>query len=195
MKAIGFLMLIAGFLAAAFATAVDPLLTNWSWFVPAAVVAIAGVFVIKREARGEARSDHVLNTNRRELGESLGNIVASLDAIIADEGEAQAIGGSIGTDELRDKIDATMRDDLRRFADARESMIHLYGIQAYANIMSEFAAAERYINRVWSASADGYGAEASDYLVKARAQFHDARDRLQAADAASSAPSTTAMQG
>ena len=49
-----------------------------------------------------------------------------------------------------------MRDDLRRFAEAHERMVHLFGPQAYADIMSSFAAAARYINRVWSVSVDGY---------------------------------------
>ena len=40
------------------------------------------------------------------------------------------------------------------------SMVHLFGLQTYADIMSEFAAGERYINRVWSASADEYDNEA-----------------------------------
>jgi hypothetical protein len=60
-------------------------------------------------------------------------------------------------------------------------MIHLYGLQTYADIMSEFASGERYVNRVWSASADGYGDEASAYLDRARAQFEHAYGQLRAA--------------
>jgi hypothetical protein len=48
--------------------------------------------------------------------------------------------------------------------------------------MSQFAAGERYINRVWSASADGYDAEARNYLERAASQFRDARQHLQSAD-------------
>jgi len=54
-------------------------------------------------------------------------------------------------------------------------------MQTYANIMSEFAAGERYVNRVWSASADGYDKEASDYLQRAIEQFRDANEQLQQA--------------
>ena len=48
----------------------------------------------------------------------------------------------------------------------RESadLIHLFDLQTYADWMSSFAAGKRYINRVWSASADGYDAEAREYL-------------------------------
>ena len=40
---------------------------------------------------------------------------------------------------------------------------------------------ERYINRVWSASADGYDGEADTYLEKAAVQFADAQQQLQQA--------------
>ncbi len=60
-------------------------------------------------------------------------------------------------------------------------MVHLFGLQAYADIMSSFAAGERYINRVWSASADGYDEEAATYLQKAERQFADAQRQLQEA--------------
>ena len=46
--------------------------------------------------------------------------------------------------------------------------------------MSEFAAGERYLNRVWSASTDGYIDEAHTYLDKARDQFAHANETLQA---------------
>jgi hypothetical protein len=174
MKAIGFLLLIAGFLVAAYATALDTELTNWSLFLPAAAAGILGVAIIKRETRGTARSPTVLSANRTELRESLDNIVRALDDIIARREE-------IGVAGLHDEIDRRLRTDLRRFADARESLIHLFSLQTYADIMSEFAAGERYVNRVWSASADGYGDEARIYLERAAGQFRHAREQLETA--------------
>ena len=153
MKTVGYLLLIGGFLAAAYSTALDTQTTNWTYFIPAAIGAIAGVLIIKRQDRGEARSESVLTANRTELGESLSNIVRDLEQIGKDS-------ESISTTELRNAIDDKLRNDLRRFADARESLVHLYGLQVYADIMSDFAAGERYVNRVWSAAADDYGAEA-----------------------------------
>jgi hypothetical protein len=174
MKNIGYLLLIAGFLGGAYATALDIEATNWALFVPAAIAAIIGVAAIKRQASGEATSESVLTANRAELTGSLDNIVTNLEDLV------QA-GDSIPIDRLRDEIDQRLRDDLRRFAEARESMVHLFSLQTYADIMSEFAAGERYVNRVWSASADGYEQEARNYLVKAAGQFHEARSQLGAA--------------
>jgi len=173
MKNIGFILLAAGFLAGAYATALDVQNVNWVLFGVAAVVAISGLAISKRQASAHARSDEVLELNRSELSESLENVVRDLGEIVGE-------GGAKGAD-LRDRIDLKLRDDLRRFADARGSMVHLFGLQTYADIMSSFAAGERYINRVWSASADGYDEEAATYLHKAAQQFADAQQQLQEA--------------
>jgi len=61
------------------------------------------------------------------------------------------------------------------FANARESMKHVFGLQNYADVMSAFAAGERYVNRVWSASTDGYVDEVRNYLNRATEQFREAR--------------------
>ena len=174
MKSVGYLLLVGGFLVGAYATALDAQATNWSYFVPAAVVAFAGLILLKRAERGYARSEIVLTANSRELQESLGNIISAVDAIFAGR-------DGLSTDDLRHEIDARLRDDLRRFAEARQSMVHLFGVQAYADVMSEFAAGERSINRVWSASTDGYRGEALRALETAVGRFAAAKQRFDAA--------------
>jgi len=76
--------------------------------------------------------------------------------------------------EARFEIDRLLREDLNNFANARESMKHVFGLQHYADVMSAFAAGERYINRVWSASTDGYVDEVRSYLDRATQQFREA---------------------
>jgi ElaB/YqjD/DUF883 family membrane-anchored ribosome-binding protein len=178
MKSLGFLLLVAGFLAGAYATALDVDAVDWTIFGVAAAAGIVGIFLVKRADSAHAQSETVLETNRNELRESLDNVVRDLQHMTEtaqQQGEA-----------LRAEIDNRLREDLRRFADARESMVHLYGLQIYADIMSSFAAGERYINRVWSASVDGYDKEAETYLGKAARQFADAQQQLAEAAAASS---------
>lgn len=170
MKNLGYVLLAAGFLGGAFSTSLDVQTVNWTVFATAAIVAVIGLLMIKRRAATHARSDTVLDTNRSELRESIRNIVRDVEEMnhsVDQNGQ-----------QLRDRIDQQLRTDLRRFADARESMVHIFGLQAYADIMSSFAAGERYINRVWSASADGYDEEARTYLGKASGQFAAAQDLL-----------------
>jgi hypothetical protein len=171
---IAYLLLVAGFLGGAYVAALDEQQVNWMQFAIAAAAAVAGVLIAKRIASAAARSDTILETNRNELNESIANIVRDLNEVTAD-------GSAPSGAELRGWIDDKLRNDLRRFAEARESMVHLYGLQTYADIMSEFAAGERYINRVWSAAADGYDGEARRYLGRAADQFQHAQTELTAA--------------
>ena len=47
---------------------------------------------------------------------------------------------------------------------------------------NEFAAGERYLNRVWSASVDGYIDEVRSFLVLARTQFEGTKKILDRLD-------------
>lgn len=173
MKNLAYLLLGCGFLGGAFVTALHVDEVDWLLFGIAAIAAIAGVIVAKRADRAKATSGELLENNRNELNESLGSIVSDL---------RQMTDGPVAKGEaLRNWIDDKLRPDLRRFVEARESMVHLYGLQTYADIMSDFAAGERYINRVWSTAADGYDEEAEIFLKRASEQFEDARRQLAAA--------------
>jgi hypothetical protein len=170
MKNLGYFMVAIGFLGGAFATSLDVQNVNWTIFISMAAAAVVGLVIYKMQVGALARSEEVLKTNRVELRESIANVVDDLQELNKDNLTRGAV--------LRDRIDLKLREDLRRFADARQSMVHLFGLQTYADIMSHFAAGERYINRVWSASADGYDEEADAYLKKAAVQFDEAKQRL-----------------
>ena len=170
MKNFGYFLVAAGFLGGAFATSLDVQNVDWILFTGTAGAAFIGLLIYKRQLSTLARSEEVLDVNRVELRESIANVVNDLSDIF----EGELTQGAV----LRDRIDLKVREDLRRFADARESMVHLFGLQTYADIMSHFAAGERYVNRVWSASADGYDGEANTYLQKAAGQFDEARQQL-----------------
>ena len=80
---------------------------------------------------------------------------------------------------MRHKIDELFLEDLNNFVEARESISHAYSVQAYADVMSHFAAGDRYLNRVWCASADGYVDEVNEYLEKSLEQFEDSKKKLE----------------
>jgi hypothetical protein len=104
---------------------------------------------------------------------------ASLSRIVENINQLNAQKDSIDTYDARHRIDELFADDLAAFVNKRESIAHVYGLSAYADVMSCFAAGERYLNRVWSASADGYADEVNAYLDKAQAQFADSLDKLR----------------
>ena len=55
-------------------------------------------------------------------------------------------------------------------------MIPAFGMTAYAEVMSRFAAGERLLNRAWSASADGYLDEVVQSLAAGNAHLQAARE-------------------
>ncbi len=163
------LIIVASFLGGAFLASLDETAVNWTFFIPVLIAGVAGIFMLKSGERAAAQDDSLLATDRNALEQSLNNILANL-------AELDGRKDKVPTYEMRFEIDRIFRDDLARFADARESMKHLFGLMAYADIMSSFAAGERYLNRVWSASTDGYVDEVLLYVGKAHNQFQHARE-------------------
>jgi hypothetical protein len=88
---------------------------------------------------------------------------------------------SIGVYDIHRRIDEGPVHDLRAFADGRETIIDACGLEVYAAVMSEFATAERTINRAWSASADGYVDEVWLCLERAESLMADAAATLEKA--------------
>ena len=172
MKTIAILLVIGSFLAGSFIAVLDPREVNWSWLVPALLIGVTGLWLSRKAHREETHAGHRLSGNIDLLSKSLDNILTRLELINNNKDE-------LPTYEARFEIDRLFREDLNTFADARESMIHVFGMQHYADVMSNFAAGERYINRVWSASTDGYVDEVNLYLGRALDQFRNAHDHFQ----------------
>ncbi len=170
----GYLLLVLGFLSAAYVVSLDPATVNWPVFAVTIILGFIGVVMVRTARHQAARSSAILLGNRQDLETSLANIVANLE-------DLKARKETLSVEAFREEIDSGFRDDLLRFVDARESMIPLFGLQAYADIMGAFAAGERFMNRIWSASADGYIDEARAYVDKAHEQFAEADAKLKAA--------------
>lgn len=162
-----FLLLVIGFVFAALVAVLDVTQVNWLLFAAPLAVGFFGVIWHRRRLHALASHGEVVTGNLTTLETALGNIVKNLEPLVAKRDE-------LPTHEARFEIDRLFRDDLNNFAEAREAMSHAFGLQAYADVMSSFAAGERYINRVWSASADGYVDEVNAYLERAYNQFRDA---------------------
>ncbi len=166
-KHISLLMIMAAFLAGAFISVLDPVSVNWSWMGVNLLFGAIGLFLYRKAHHSEARAGHRVSGNMQILDKSLVNVLANLNDLCARKSELPVY-------EARFEIDRLFREDLNNFANARETMIHVFGMQNYADVMSAFAAGERYINRVWSASTDGYRDEVHQYLEKSRDQFAEA---------------------
>lgn len=199
MRNLGLLLITVGCLLACLVATTHKDVIPLGMFLGALSLGIAGVVVVQVAIRREAQDTGRIEANFQSLDRSLGAIVVNVRKLDEEKGD-------IDLYDLPARIDATFPEDINTFVEARESISHVWGKQAYADIMSHFAAAERYLNRVWSTSADGYIDEAHLYLTRSREQFEQAFGRLEtlhkerphggggaeAASAPSGAPTPTA---
>lgn len=159
-----------GFVAAAFVTTRQLDTIAWGWYAATAVVAVVGVVILRRTAGAAAADTETVRANIGVLEGSATKIVDRIAALNRDRDK-------INVYEVHTRIDAELSDLFAEFADARESMIHAIGLQEYADVMDNFARAERLVNRAWSASADGYIDEVWSSLGSAGEAMGEA-DRL-----------------
>jgi hypothetical protein len=171
MKKIGIFLIAVGFLVGAVTTVLDEQNVHWSLFPPALLVGVIGIVSVRLSARRRAREEGRLTSN-------IQNSEASLERIVENMKQLNSVKGSLDPYAVRHQVDQLFPDFIDTFVQARESLAHVYGLQAYADVMSYFAAGERYLNRAWSASADGYVDEVHAYLDKAQEQFSEALQKL-----------------
>lgn len=172
MKNIGLGIIIVAFLAAAYLTSLDPQLVDWTYFIPTIVVGFIGVALVQVGGKQEA-------TEESKMAEDISIIETSIKNIVEKSSQLDADKAKINTYDMLHKIDDILLDDLNAFVASRESIKHVYSLQEYATVMSHYAAGERYLNRVWSASADGYIDEVNEYIGRAKDQFIETQKVLQ----------------
>lgn len=167
MKPFGYVLITAGFLAASYVAVIEAEAVPVVPFLGFLGLGVLGVATVRIVLHRASRHEEVLAGNIQTIGESLTRLAEEARKL-------EATKDHISVYDLRHAIDEAFPAHLDRFVLARESIAHRYGLQAYADVMNPFAAAERYIYRVWSASTDGYIDEAHTYIVQAREQFEEA---------------------
>ena len=180
MRVIGHVLMWSGFLAGAYASVCrleqpDKWATiPWLWYSLAVAIGIVGIVLLRLAKREEQSNDAKTDAEFTVVRESL----AAITALV---GELAQRDSHVPSSVVR-TIDEQCADPLQRFADARESMIRRFGLQVYADVMTEFAAGERYVNRSWSAAADGYVDEVAVSLQRANEHLKQAGILIAAAE-------------
>ena len=149
MRKLGLILMWGGFLAAAFSSMRQSDRIGWGAYAGLAVVGVVGVVLLRRTAGASAKQSHVVQTNLATLESTLAQALEGARAMLRTREQIYVY-------DVHGRIDAELAPALGDFADARESMIHGLGLAQYADVMDHFARGERFVNRAWSASADGY---------------------------------------
>jgi hypothetical protein len=173
MKNTGYMFVTAGFILASLVSVTDVLEVNWVYFLGSMMVCIIGIFLIKRIEKSATSNKEALSTNMKNIQENMTQIVSGVKKIRSEVNPQNP-------QEVHIKIDEILPQYLEEFVDARKTIGHVYGLTEYANIMNHFATGERYLNRVWSASTDGYIDEVTLYMEKCEEEFENALAALRA---------------
>jgi hypothetical protein len=161
-----------GFLATAFVAMRQSDQVNWINYVFTGLVGVAGVVLLRRTAGAAARETSLVQTNLATLEKSLSIALGAVRQLIASQEQ-------IFVYDIHGRIDKEVAGEMANFADARESMIHGLGLAEYAEVMDHFARGERFLNRAWSASADGYVDEVWLSLSTCEKELRVADDTLR----------------
>ena len=147
-------------------------LIPWTSYSIAAAICLAGVILLHLGKRSATQKSEKSAANLQEISDAL-------DRAIAKTQQLFKASSQMAPSKIVASIDGELADELRTFADGRESMMTEYDLKLFADVMSPFAAGERAINRAWSAAADGYIDEATDCLERGFQMLQAAREELK----------------
>ena len=174
----GQILLWVGFLAAAFHTVRQDEIVddkwatiNWAWYLAAMFVGAIGAILIRQSKKSEQLSSTRTQSQYSTLESSLQTLVSEVSVLRGKCGET-------APSEIVKQIDERCVEPFAEFADARNALVQRFGLQGFADVMTDFASGERFVNRAWSASADGYMEEAGNSLDRALVHLEMARERM-----------------
>ncbi len=143
----------------------------WHWFLWSLAAGIVGIVLFRTSRRGNASDEDIADADFALLAPALERLRQTIAQLLAELPQ-------LAPSEIVKRIDDQCAEDFAEFVESRESIIRQQGLPAYANVMTEFAAAERAVNRAWSAAADGYLDEVATCLERARRLIVDAQEQL-----------------
>lgn len=187
MRIIGYIFIVISFLVGAFLVSIDKTQVNWGYYIPFLVLGFIGIVLLRVGQHKSTHTEEAIQENISDLEKSVDQVILNLKKISEKKEE-------LSVTDFHDEIDEHIADHLQRFVDARQTLIHVYDLKTYGFIMSDFAGGERYVNRIWCASVDGYIDEVNEYLEKAELQFGEVRKKLQKASELKTLPGTNEEQ-
>lgn len=173
LRALGLGLCALGSVGGALAAVLDREQVHLLSFLPCLGLAMLGVGLARWATHREANDQ----TRREADFETLDRAMSELVAAIRDLYANRAV---IDVFDLPALIDRRFPPHLEAFLAARRAILHTWGSQAYADVMSPLSAGERYLNRAWSTAVDGYIDEAHTSLERAQTQLEAAMQALKA---------------
>jgi hypothetical protein len=141
----------------------------WLWYGLSMAVGLVGVVLLRSSASAA-------ESNEGRIAEDYDTVTKSLAMLNERVGSLGQDFDSQTPKSVVDYIDGQLIEPFADFAESRNAMVQRFGMQPYAEVMTQFASAERFVNRAWSASADGYMNEARDCIARSTAHLQEAQN-------------------
>lgn len=147
----------------------------WVMYGGSALVGVVGVVCLRKDKADQrsksAASETGIDSVRELLSQSAGKVA-----------ELRSNLSNMTCEEVLEYIDEQCGPLLAEFADGRMVISNRFGSATFAAVMTEFASGERYLNRAWSAAADGYVDEVEASVKNADIFMAAAVQELSAAE-------------
>lgn len=140
------------------------------WFGAAIAMMLAAVFLNRSGGGAEGAKEATENSAYAELKGLLGEVGGGAAALVERIEQLSPEGGAAEIE--------TCGEGVLTLVEQRQVLAQALGAGPYAEFMGQFSAAERDLNRAWSAAVDGYPQEARESLERAAAGFDGALQRL-----------------
>lgn len=178
MSALGQVLLWLGFLGGALAAVFrlevegDPWRTiDWGPYLGCVAVGVVGVVLLRHDRAARRTTAGGSDEGVQAISRHLDLIAMQVETLADEVGERTC-------EDVLERIDGRCVPVIAEFVDGREVISHRYSAKVYADVMTEFASGERYLNRAWSAAADGYVDEVEKSLKLSTNFFHAAKETL-----------------
>ena len=144
---------------------------SYSWVAGVAIVGLLlGGFIARASKRVPDEAESGVGDAAPE--QMLQNAEAELRTLQRDLARMSSEHDQLHT--IITRLDSIQQNLLVPFVEARSIAIARLGMSGYAQLMDHFAAAERLLNRSWSAAADHVADEAIEALQLGTERLHDA---------------------
>lgn len=150
---------------------------HWWLFAVSAAVLLVGSLMLRAAGKAEVAAASAAEKDEtetpsyalRQVDSAIRDLRRDLPAMQDEKQKLKAIV---------DRIGEAQRTHLASFVEARPLLIGKLGLGGYAELMDRFAAAERQINRAWSAAADNHLEESENCLDRAAQLMGPALEKL-----------------
>ena len=149
-------------------------LIPWVWYLISAAGCVVGIVLLFKSRKSDAEKSQKSKSSLAQIQTSFGRLISNINQLASET-------DTIPPSHIVKRIDEQLADDFRVIADGRDNITAEYGLDVFADVMTQFAAGERSINRAWSAAADGYMDEAETCIKRSRELISNARSVLQEA--------------